>query len=285
MIPAAFDYVRPTSVDECIAALTEHGDEAKILAGGHSLIPLMRLRLATPGVIVDVGRLDDLRGVRQDGDQIVIGALTTHDQVCNDPLVAEHLAVVAAVTATVGDRQVRHRGTLGGAIVHGDSAGDLPTVALMLDAQMVVQGPAGRRTIPASEFFLDYLETSISPEELLIEVRFPKLTGWGYNYQKFARNAAAWAIVGSCAAVRRDNGSIAEARIGLTHMGTTPIRASAVEAALAGAPAELGALREAAAKADEGTNPPSDLNAKPDFRRHLSQVLTRRALEQAIASH
>lgn len=280
MIPAAFDYVRAESVDEAVATLREHGDEAKTLAGGHSLLPMMKLRLAVPEVLVDVGRIPEIRGVREDGDRLVIGAATTHHEVMGDPLVRQHCGVLSHVTAMVGDAQVRHRGTIGGAIAHGDAAGDLPATMLALDAELVAEGSDGRRTIRAADFFQDYLETALDEEEILTEIRVPKLdASWRWNYQKMNRVAQAWAIVGSLALVRRDNGSIADARIGLTHMGTVPVRAAAAEQALAGA--SLDAIGDAAARAADDTDPPGDLNADPDFRRHLARVLTRRALEAA----
>ena len=283
MIPAAFNYVRAESIDHAVSALAEHGDEAKALAGGQSLLPLMRLRLAAPDVVVDVGRLADLRGVREDGDALVIGALTTHHEVMNNELVRQHARLLAVATATVADPAVRHRGTFGGSLAHADPAGDLPAVALALGAEMVAQGPDGRRSIPVREFFVDYLETALSPDELLIEVRVPKFgPGWGFRYEKLNRVAQAWAIVGVAAAVRRDNGSIAEARIGLTNMGRTPVRAEAVEQALAGMDAsDDGALARAADQAAEGTGPPSDLSGHADYRRHLARVLTRRAVRHA----
>jgi carbon-monoxide dehydrogenase medium subunit len=282
MIPAAFDYVRPASVAEAVAALSQHGGEAKLLAGGHSLLPLMKLRLASPGVLVDLGRVEELVGVRDDGDMLAIGAMTTHAQVVNHVLLQEHCPVIPHVAAQVGDPQVRNRGTFGGALAHGDAAGDLPALVLALNGEFVIEGPGGRRTVPAAEFFVDYLDTAVGEDEVLVEVRVPKLgAGWGYRYEKFNRVAQAWAIVGSCALVRRENGSIAEARVGLTNMGNVPHRASATESALAGAAAEAGALASAAEQADQGTDPPSDLNAKADYRRHLARVLTRRALEAA----
>ncbi len=281
MIPAAFDYVRPGSVDEAVAALAEHGDEAKVLAGGHSLLPLMKLRLAFPAMIVDAARISELQGVRDGGDHLVIGAMTPHHEVMHDPGVRAHCGLLAEATAQVGDPQVRHRGTIGGALAHGDAAGDLPAVVVAAEAQLVVQGPRGRRVIPASEFFVDYLETALAPEELLVEVRVPKLDGWGYRYEKFHRVAQAWAIVGVAALVRTDNGDIAEARVGLTNMGSVPVRATGTEAALAGSGRDDGAIRAAAGRADEGTNPPSDLNAEEDYRRHLAQVLTARAVTAA----
>jgi carbon-monoxide dehydrogenase medium subunit len=279
VIPAAFDYVRAGTVDEAVAALVESGDDAKVLAGGQSLLPLLRLRLAYPSVVIDIGRVPELRGVREDGAAVVIGAMTTHYEVLHDPLIRQHCGLVAEATATVADPAVRHRGTFGGALAHADPAGDLPAVALALDAEMVVQGPGGRRTVPAAEFFVDYLTSALAPDEVLVEVRLPKLAGsWGYRYEKFQRVAQAWAIVGVAAAVRRDNGSIGEARIGLTNMGTTPIRARATEAALAGVAAQEGAVAAAAEHAAEEAEPSSDLNAQADYREHLARVLTRRAV-------
>jgi carbon-monoxide dehydrogenase medium subunit len=280
MIPAQFDYVRAGSVDDAVSALAEHGDDAKVLAGGQSMIPLLRLRLAYPEVLVDVGRVAEMRGVREEGDQLVIGAMTTHYEVIHDPLVKEHCDLLVQATETVADPQVRHRGTFGGALAHADPAGDLPAVACALDAELVVAGPGGRRTVAAAEFFVDYLQTAIGPDEVLVEVRLPKLgEGWGFRYEKFQRVAQAWAIVGVAAAVRRSDGGIAEARIGLTNMGSTPLRATAVEQALAGA--QLAGVREASEHAADGTSPPSDLNGQADYRQHLARVLTRRAVTSA----
>jgi carbon-monoxide dehydrogenase medium subunit len=281
VIPAPFEYVRAGSIDEAVAALSQHGDEAKVLAGGHSLLPLMKLRLAFPSALVDVGRVDALKGVSEEGDRLVIGAATTHAAVVRDPLVQEHCGVLAHVTEMVGDPQVRHRGTIGGALAHGDAAGDLPAVVLALDAEFAIKGREGERRVPASEFFVDYLETALAPDEVLVSVSVPKLgSDWSYNYQKFNRVAQAWAIVGALAVVRRSNGTIDEARIGLTNMATVPVRASATEAALQGQGAD--AVASAAEQAAEGTDPPTDLNAQPDYRKHLARVLTRRALENAL---
>ena len=283
MIPAQFDYVRAGSVDEAVAALAQHGDEAKVLAGGQSLIPLLRLRLAYPEVVVDVGRVAEMRGVREDGDDIVIGAMTTHHDVIRNELVRTHCGLVAQATETVADPAVRHRGTFGGALTHADPAGDLPAVVLALDAEFVVAGSGGRRTVAAADFFVDYLQTALSPDEVLVEVRLPKLgDGWGYHYEKFHRVAQAWAIVGVAAAVHRSNGSISEARIGLTNMGSTPLRATATEQALAGA--DLSAIADAAGHAADGTTPSSDLNAAADYRQHLARVLTRRAVTAAAGA-
>jgi aerobic carbon-monoxide dehydrogenase medium subunit len=282
VIPAPFRYVRPTSVEEAVQAVAEGGEDVKVLAGGQSLIPVMRLRLAAPETVVDLTRVAELRGVRDDGEAIVIGAMTRHCDVIDDPLINQHARLIAQATETVADRQVRHRGTFGGALVHADPAGDLPAVALALDAEFVLVGPNGRRTVPAAEFFVDYLTTALADGELLVEVRVPKLASqWGMHYEKFNRVAQAWSIVAVAAAVRRENGHIAEARIGLTNMGSTPLRASAAEAALAGADATAEAISAAAARAAEGTSPSSDLNAQADYRQHLAQVLTRRAVTVA----
>jgi carbon-monoxide dehydrogenase medium subunit len=282
MIPGKFDYVRPDTVDDAVRALADAGDEAKVIAGGQSLLPLLRLRLAYPELLVDVGGIDELRGVTDAGDALVIGARTTHYQLVHDPLVAEHCGLLAQATGTVADPAVRHRGTLGGALAHADPAGDLPAVILALDATLVARGPGGERQIAAADFFTDYLTSSLEPDEILTAVRIPKLgPGWGYRYEKFHRTAQSWATVGVAALVRRADGSIAEARIGLTNMGTTPVRATAAEAAAAGGQASRDALRAAAAHADEGTNPPGDLHGAPDYRRHLARVLTGRALAAA----
>ena len=286
MIPPEFDYVKAGSADEAVSALAGGGEDAKVLAGGQSLIPLLRLRLAYPTTLVDVGGVAEMRGVRDDGDAIVIGASTTHAEVLADGLVQQHAPLVALATATVADRQVRHRGTFGGSLSHADPAGDLPAVAVALDASFVVASSGGgRRTVPAADFFSDYLQTALGPGELLVEVRVPKLgDGWGFHYEKFHRVAQAWAIVGVAAAVKRSNGSIAEARIGLTNMGATPIRAAAVEQALAGGAADAAAVASAADRADEGTNPPSDIGGQADYRRHLVKVLTRRAVLAAAGT-
>ncbi|MFJ3669356.1 FAD binding domain-containing protein [Streptomyces sp. NPDC090106] len=277
MIPPAFDYVRPTTVTEAVDALNGLGDEAKVLAGGQSLLPLLRLRLAFPGLVVDVGRIGELRGVREEGATLVIGALTTHHDVLRDPLVRRYAGLLAAATATVADPAVRHRGTLGGSLAHADPAGDLPAVVLALDAELVAQGPRGRRTVPARRFFVDYLQSALEPDELLVEIRIPKTDGWGFHYEKFHRVAQAWAIVGVAALVRRDDGRIAEARVGLTNMGARPLRATAAEEALAGA-GDAGAVARAAGSAADGTEPVRDTSASPEYRAHLARVLTERAV-------
>ena len=284
MIPASLDYVAPTSIPDALSALANGGDEAKVIAGGQSLMPVLRLRLAYPTTLVDLRNVADLRGVREDNGDLVIGAMTRHCDVITNGLIAQHAPLIAAATKTVADPAIRHRGTFGGALSHADPAGDLPAVTLALDATFVVEGPGGRRTVPASEFFVDYLQSALAPDELLVEVRVPKLTGWGVHYEKFQRVAQAWAIVGVAAAVRMENGTIAEARVGLTNMGPTPVRASAVEAALAGAATDAGAVGAATAATAEGTRPPSDLGGAADYRQHLAQVLARRAVLAAAGS-
>jgi aerobic carbon-monoxide dehydrogenase medium subunit len=283
MIPAAFDYVRPSSVDEAVRALAS-SDDSKAIAGGQSLMPLLRLRLAFPNPLVDLGGLGELRGVRDVGDALEIGALTTHYEVTRDPLIRQHCGLLAEATATIADPAVRHRGTIGGGLAHADPAGDLPAVITALDATLVARGPSGERTIKPADFFTDYLTTTLAPGEILASVRVPKLDGWGYRYEKFHVTAQAWAIVGVAAVARRSNGHVAEARVGLTNMGSVPIRAQAVEAAASGAEASAAALAAAAAHADEGTTPSSDLRAAADYRRHLARVLTGRALAAAAGA-
>ncbi|WP_395690964.1 FAD binding domain-containing protein [Nocardioides sp.] len=281
MIPAQFDYVAPTSVEDALAALAEHGDDAKIIAGGQSLLPVLRMRLNAPEMIIDLGRIESLRGIRDDGDAIVIGAMTPHAVVGSDPLVAEHATLISKAVEHLADAQIRHRGTFGGALAHADPAGDLGAPALALGAQFVIQGSGGTRTVAADDFFVDLFETAIGDDEILTEVRVPKHTGWGAHYEKFVRVAHQWPIVAVAATVRTEGGAIAEARVGLTNMGSTPVRARATEAALAGQPATEDGVRAAAEQAAEGTNPPSDLNGEADYRRHLARVLTRRAVVAA----
>jgi carbon-monoxide dehydrogenase medium subunit len=271
MIPSAFDYVRADSVDGAVAALAEHGDEAKLLAGGHSLLPLMKLRLAAPSVLVDIGRLSDLSYVRDAGDHVAIGGLTRHRDLETSDVLAAEAPILRHAAGQVGDPQVRHRGTIGGSIAHGDPASDLPAVLLALGATVVAQGPNGTREIPIDDFFTGFLETALEPTELLTEIRVPKVAGAGWSFQKFNRRAQDWAIVG-VALVR--NGSTG---VGLVNMGSRPLRAAAVETALGGG----AGAEDAAAVADEGTDPPADLNASTEFRRHLVKVLVRRAIDEA----
>ena len=282
MIPAKFDYVRPSSLAEATAALAGGGEDAKVIAGGQSLLPLLRLRLAYPDLLVDIGGLGELAGVRDAGDALVIGAMTTHYSLIRDPLIREHCGLIAETAATVADPAVRHRGTIGGSLAHADPAGDLPAVISALDATLVATGPGGEREIAAADFFVDYLTTVLEPGEILTAIRVPKLgPGWGFRYEKFQPTAQAWAIVGVAALARRENGHVAEARVGLTNMATVPVRARATEAAAAGAEASRQALAAAGANADEGTDPPNDLRAAADYRRHLARVLTGRALAAA----
>jgi carbon-monoxide dehydrogenase medium subunit len=270
VIPAAFDYVRAGSAEEAIALIGEHGEDAKFLAGGMSLLPLMKLRLATPSVLVDVGRVRDLSYVRDAGSHLAIGALTRHRDLETSDLLASECGVLRGVAAQVGDNQVRHRGTIGGSVAHGDPASDLPAALLALDATFVAQGPNGSRSIPATAFFQGFLETALAPDELLTEIQVPKSGANGFAYQKFNRRAQDWAIVGAVAA-RVNSGT----HVALVNMGSTPLRATAVETALSQGASPADAAREAAV----GTEPPADLNASPEYRAHLAEVLVRRALE------
>ena len=284
MIPAQFDYVAPTTLEEALSVLAEHGDDAKIIAGGQSLLPVLRMRLNAPEMVVDLGRIEALRGVRDDGDAIVVGAMTTHDEVLHDALVKDNAFVVIKAVELLADPQVRHRGTFGGALSHADPAGDLGAPCLALDAQFVIAGVNGERTVAADDFFVDLFDTAIEEGEILKEVRLPKRAGWGAHYEKFVRVAHQWPIVAVAAAVHVEDGTIREARVGLTNMGSTPLRARSVEQALVGRPATDEAVRAAAASAAEGTNPPSDLNGDADYRRHLVTVLTRRAVLAAAGA-
>ncbi|WP_420436368.1 FAD binding domain-containing protein [Candidatus Poriferisodalis sp.] len=272
MIPAAFDYARAGSAQEAIALLGEHGDEAKLLAGGHSLLPMMKLRLAVPSVVVDIGRVTDLSYINDGGDHIAIGALTRHRALETSDLLAAECPLLGHVAGEVGDPQVRHRGTIGGSLAHSDPASDLPAAVLALGGTLVAQGPNGSREISAGDFFTGYFESALADDEMLTEIRVPKAPGDGWNYQKFNRRAQDWAIVG-VAAVNVNGGT----SVALVNMGSTPLRAGAVESALAGGASAADAAEQAA----EGTEAPTDLNATPDYRNHLARVLTRRALEAA----
>ncbi len=268
MIPASFQYLRASTVDEALTLLASHGDDAKVLAGGHSLLPLMKLRLAAPEYLVDIGPLDELRYVRLDGDEVVIGALSRYSALVQDPVLLEHAPLLAHVSGEVGDRQVRHRGTIGGSLVHADAAADLPAAILASDATLVARGPAGERRIPAAEFFLGPFTTPLEPTELLTEIRVPARPGEGWGFQKFTRRAIDWAMVGV---------TVAGDRVGLVNMGGVPLRATATEEALAAG----ASIEEAAELAASGTNPPDEPHATAEYRRHLARVLTRRALTQA----
>lgn len=279
MIPAPFDYEVAESVEHAVSLLGERED-AKLIAGGHSLLPAMKLRISRPSLLIDIAGLDELDYVREDGDRIAIGAVTRHKDVRDAPLLQEHCPIVSFTAGQVGDPQVRHRGTIGGSVAHSDPASDLPAVLFAVDAEMVVRGPGGERTIPALDFCTGVFQTALQEGEMLMEIRVPKLpasTGW--SYVKMSRRAQDWATVGAAAVVERSNGGIASAAVALTNMGATPVRARHVEKAIAdGAP-----IDEAAGLAGEGRNPPSDHAASAEFRLHLAGVLTRRALEQAAA--
>jgi carbon-monoxide dehydrogenase medium subunit len=284
VIPAAFDYERAESVDGAIQLLEQHGEDAKLIAGGHSLLPLMRLRLARPSVLVDIDRLSDLAYVREDGDSVEVGSLSRMQDLTEDPVLVQHNPLLAYVCGQVGDPQVRHRGTIGGSVAHGDPASDPPTALLALDAQLVLHGSGGDRTVAAGDFFKGLFETAIQPTEVLTAIRVPKLApGTGWSYQKFHRRAIDWAVVGVAAIVERNNGGISRAAVGLTSMGMTPLRAAGVESALAGADASPDVLAAAADHAADDTSPPTDTNGSEEYRRELAKVLTRRALEEALA--
>ena len=272
MIPAPFDYIRADSVDAAIAAITEHGDEAKFLAGGHSLLPLMKLRLASPSVLVDVGRLDDLRYIRDAGDHIAVGALTRHRDLETSALLQAEAPLLARAAGEVGDPQVRHRGTIGGSLAHADPASDLPAVVLAMGGTIVATGPSGTREIPVSSFFTGFLESALAPDELMTEIRIPKLAADGWSFQKFNRRAQDWAIVGVAAVRAGDRTGIA-----LVNMGSTPLMAQAVVDAVRGG----ASASDAAALAADGTEPQSDINASVEYREHLARVLVRRALEES----
>ena len=279
MIPARFDYDVAESVEHAVELLGAGGGETKLLAGGQSLIPALRLRIARPAKLVDLGRLTDLAYVKDGGTHVAIGAMTRHATVAADALLAEHCPIVSYTAAQIGDPQVRHRGTIGGTLSHGDPASDMPAVVLALGADLVAHGKDGERVIPATEFFTGVFETALQPDEVLVEVRVPKLgasTGWAYA--KAHRRAQDWATVGVVALVHRDNGNVAGASIGLVNMGGTPLRAKAAEDALAGG----ASVADAAAAVTEGAEPPSDLSGSSEYRAHLARVMARRALEQAM---
>jgi carbon-monoxide dehydrogenase medium subunit len=281
VIPAEFDYEAPESLEQAVRMLHENGEDAKLIAGGHSLLPLMKLRLATPTLLVDLRKVPGLHHVQRENGSWRIGALTRHADLQDTP----ELGVVAAAAGLIADQQVRNRGTIGGSLAHGDPASDLPAVLLALEGEVTAQGPNGLRTIAAAELFQDYLTTSLAHDEVITEVRLPATDGWGYGYEKFTRRAEDWAMVGVCAVVKRaDDGSCEDVRIGLTNMGSTPLRATAAEDALRGQSLDEGAIAGAAQQAAEGTEPPGDLNATPDYKRHLARVLTRRAVETAAAA-
>jgi carbon-monoxide dehydrogenase medium subunit len=280
VITAPFDYEAPESVEEAVRMLHENGEDAKVLAGGHSLLPLMKLRLAAPTILVDLRKIPGLRGIQQDNGGWRIGPMTRHADLED----TKELGVVARAASLVADQQVRNRGTIGGSLAHGDPASDTPSVLLALEGEVTARGPNGERTIAAADLFLDYLTTALAHDEVITEIRLPDMSRYGFGYQKFTRRAEDWAMVGVCALVRRaPDGSCDDVRIGLTQMGSTPLRATAAEEALRGSNLDDAAIAGAAEHAAESTDPPGDLNATPDYKRHLARVLTRRALEEAVS--
>jgi carbon-monoxide dehydrogenase medium subunit len=277
VIPAKFDYLAPTSVEEALSALAQ-SDDAKVIAGGQSLLPVLRMRLNAPELLVDIGGIDSLKSIVDEGDSVLIGSMVPYYQILADPSVQTGLGLLHKAITEVADPQIRHRGTLGGALVHADPAGDCGAPVLALDAELVISGQGGERTVAASDFFVDLFETAVGEDELLTAIRVPKLDGWGSHYEKFVRVAHQWPIVSVAAAVKVEGGTISGARIGLVNMGSTPLRATATEEALVGQPATDDGVRTACDRVVEGTNPPSDLNGDADYRKHLATVLTRRAV-------
>jgi aerobic carbon-monoxide dehydrogenase medium subunit len=277
MIPAEFDYVAPDSLEDVLRALSEGGEDAKLLAGGHSLLPLMKLRLAAPSLLVDLRKVPGLSGIERSNGGWRIGALTPHTELEHTP----DLGVVAVAAGTIADPQVRNRGTIGGSLAHGDPASDLPAVMLITEASVTLRGSGGERSVAAADLFENYLQTSVAPDEVLTAVHIPALDGWGFGYEKFNRRSEDWAMVGISAVVKANDGQCEDVRIGLTNMGSVPLRASAAEEALRGQSLSAESIASAAEQAAEGTDPPADLNASAEYKRHLARVLTRRALEQA----
>jgi carbon-monoxide dehydrogenase medium subunit len=277
LIPAEFDYVAPGTLDEALAALKDGGEDAKLLAGGHSLIPLMKLRLAAPALLVDLRRVEELRGVNRSGGVLTFGSMVRHHAVATGGF-----GLPSAAAATIADQQVRNMGTIGGTLAHGDPASDLPAILLAHEGSLILRGPNGDREVAAADFFEDYLTTVVAEDEILTEVRLPALEGYGYGYEKFNRRQEDWAMVAVSALIKKGgDGSCADVRIGLTHMGSTPLRATAAEEALRGQPLTADTIAAAAELAAEGTEPPADLNASQDYKRHLARVLTKRALTAA----
>jgi carbon-monoxide dehydrogenase medium subunit len=280
VIPARFEYTAPESLDDALSALGQGGEDAKLIAGGHSLLPLMKLRLAAPSLLVSLGKVPGLKGIERSNGGFSIGAMTRHSEIAAE----SGLGVTAHAAGLIADQQVRNRGTIGGSIAHGDSAGDLPTVFLAAEGTVTAKGPNGEREIGATEMFKSYLTTAVGPDEVVTSVYIPALDGFGWGYEKFTRRAEDWAMVGVCALVKSNGGTCEDVRVGLTHMGATPLRATATEEALRGQPLSPESIAAAADQAGEGTNPPGDLNATPDYKKHLARVLTRRALTAAAGS-
>jgi carbon-monoxide dehydrogenase medium subunit len=277
MIPAEFDYTAPETLEETIGALESGGEDAKLLAGGHSLLPLMKLRLAAPSLLVDLRKVPGMHGIQRENGTWRIGAMTPHADVEHSP----ELGIFSRAAGTIADPQVRNRGTIGGSLAHGDPASDLPAVLLIAEGTVTVQGKGGQRSVAAKDLFRDYLDTAIEPAEVMTEVHIPTLDGWGFGYEKFNRRSEDWAMVGVSALVKQTGDICEDVRIGLTNMGHVPLRATAVEEALKGQPLNADSIAKAAELAAEGTEPPADLNASSDYKRHLARVLTRRALQEA----
>ena len=284
MIPSTFDYQAPSTVAEALALLADDTMDVKLLAGGQSLLPVLKLRMADPELVVSLAKIEELRGVHQDSGTIVIGAMTRHTDVATDPVIAEHAPLLARAAGEIADPQVRHRGTIGGAVAHADPASDMPATLVALEAEMTVVGASGERSVPAAEFFVDFFTTVVEEDEILTAIRVPTYDGWGVGYEKFTRVAQQWPIVSVAAMVRLDGGSIAEARVALGNMDTVPVRAAGVEQALAGSAVTAEAVAAACASAAEGTNPTDDLNGDATYRRHLATVLTRRAVLAAAGA-
>jgi carbon-monoxide dehydrogenase medium subunit len=283
MIPAAFDYVAASSVDEAISLLGEHGEDSKLLAGGHSLIPLLKLRLATPSVLIDIGRIPDLDFIRDAGDHVAVGALTRHVSLQDSSLLTSRVPLLAEAAGLVGDMQVRNRGTIGGSLAHADPASDLPAVVVALNGTIVARGPGGERNIAAQDFFQDIWTSALNPLEVVTEIRIPyPPNNTAQKYEKFSQRSADWALVGVAVSVTRANGSIANASVVLTNVGATPLRAKGVEDALRGQPANSEAIQVASERASDGLDPSPELKASPDYKRHLARILTRRALQASI---
>jgi carbon-monoxide dehydrogenase medium subunit len=283
MIPAAFDYRAPTSLQEAISILVEHEDDAKILAGGHSLLPLMKLRLSAPGLLVDLGRIPELRYIEDRGDSVAIGAMTPHAMVEQSDLLRQRAPLLSQTAGLVGDMQVRNRGTLGGSISHADPASDLPSAVRALGGRIVAAGPSGERVIPAEEFFQDIWTTVLEPTEIVREIQIPNAGATScQHYEKFRIRAADWAIVGAAVNVQRQDGFIGQVAVVLTNVGTTPVEARTVEDSLRGREASPDVVRAAAEHASDGLDPSPELKASPDYKRHLARVVTRRALESAL---
>ncbi|MGA2925229.1 MAG: xanthine dehydrogenase family protein subunit M [Solirubrobacteraceae bacterium] len=277
MIPAEFDYVAPETLDEAIRILDANGEDAKLLAGGHSLLPLMKLRLAAPALLVDLRQVPGLHGIQREDGSWRIGAMTLHAELERAP----ELGLVSRVAGTIADRQVRNRGTIGGSLAHGDPAADLPGVLLVAEGNVTLQGAGGKREVQAADLFEDYLQTAVAHGEVLTEIHLPALDGWGFSYHKFNRRSGDWATVAVSAVIKQAGGECADVRVALTNMGSVPIRAQAVEAALRGGSLRAASIAAAAEHAAAGTDPPAELDASSDYKRHLARVLCRRALMEA----